>query len=108
MPSGEYPIPVEQRSYSDRLASINTQLEQRVRAHDFEIVNLSYRQELDNLLLALQTGKEWATDRLSALETAVDVYVKANNAHRMDAFTTLKKEITGIRTEFQERGKKAA
>ncbi|MEK7073411.1 MAG: hypothetical protein AAB974_03165 [Patescibacteria group bacterium] len=108
MPSGEYLIPVEQRPYGDRLASINKQLEQRVRAHDFEIINLSYRQELDNLLLALQTGKEWATDRLSALETAVQEYVSANNAHRMDAFTTLKEQITGIRTEFQGRGKKAA
>lgn len=108
MPSGEYPIPAEQRPYVDRLASIKEQLEQRVRKHDFEIKNLAYLQELDTLLLALQSGKEWAADRLSALEKAVDAYVKANNADRMDAFTVLKKEIIGIRTEFQERGKKAA
>lgn len=107
MPSGEYPIPVE-RPHADRLAAVAKQLEQRVRAHDFEIENLAYQQALDTLLIALQDGEEWAADRLSSLETAVQAYVSANNARRMDAFTTLKEEIAAIYTDFQGRRKKAA
>lgn len=80
----------------------------RVKAHDFEIENLSFQRELETLEYALSKQELWAFDRLDGLEEAVNRYIAANNAERMDAMLDLKAQIQGIQIDMTRNAKKAS
>ena len=92
----------------EQLKSVENKLRARVKAHDFEIQNLSYQQALDTLQHALQQGEPWAADRTKSLDSAVDGYISANNARRMDALLEVKEQLSAVLSDFETHRKSAA
>lgn len=106
MHSAEQPKLME-TSPSDRLKSVEKKLKGLVVKRDFEIANLSYQQVIDTLQYALKKGKTWPVDRILSLEGAVDGYIAAGNAHRMDALLELKEQLAEALSDVESRRKAA-